>query len=105
MVDAVHTTITIRNVPKRTIDKLATKAARSGFCLEDYVRRELIALADRPAIETALDSIRERSETLQSTLSADDIKTGLISDSGHAWDHNAAAWVRIQRRGDSRRSG
>lgn len=30
---------------------------------------------------------------------------GTISDSGHAWDVDPAAWVRDQRRGDARRVG
>lgn len=30
---------------------------------------------------------------------------GTISDTGHEWDDDPAAWVRRQRRGDDRRSG
>ena len=37
----------------------------------------------------------------------DDIRASLgkISESGHEWDADSAAWVRRQRRGDSRRVG
>ena len=37
----------------------------------------------------------------------DDIEAALgsVPDSGHEWDHDPAAWVRRQRRGDGRRSG
>ena len=37
----------------------------------------------------------------------DDIEAALgsLPDSGHEWDHDPAAWVRRQRRGDGRRSG
>jgi hypothetical protein len=37
----------------------------------------------------------------------DDIEAALaqIPDSGHDWDDDPAAWVRAQRRGDSRRVG
>lgn len=30
---------------------------------------------------------------------------GAISDSGHEWDDDPAAWVRAQRQGDARRTG
>ena len=30
---------------------------------------------------------------------------GSISDTGHEWDSNPAAWVQQQRRGDDRRAG
>lgn len=37
----------------------------------------------------------------------DDIEAALgsLSESGHEWDKDPAAWVRQQRRGDDRRSG
>ena len=37
----------------------------------------------------------------------DEIKAsiGTISDSGHEWDEDPAAWVRAQRRADPRRVG
>jgi Arc/MetJ family transcription regulator len=37
----------------------------------------------------------------------DDIEAslGALSDSGHEWDGDPAAWVRAQRRGDARRAG
>jgi hypothetical protein len=37
----------------------------------------------------------------------DDIEASLgsISDTGHEWDEDPAAWVRAQRRADPRRSG
>ena len=37
----------------------------------------------------------------------DDIEAalGAVPDRGHEWDADPAAWVRRQRRGDSRRSG
>lgn len=37
----------------------------------------------------------------------DDIEAalGTIADRGHAWDDDPGAWVRAQRRGDTRRTG
>ncbi len=52
--------ITIRDVPQETRDELATRAARSGRSLQEYLRGTLIDLADRPDVETVLDRIRAR---------------------------------------------
>ena len=65
--------ITICNVPDQTRDELEARATRSGRSLEDYLRDELIALADKPDVETVLASIRERTEASETTLSVDDI--------------------------------
>jgi hypothetical protein len=51
----------------------------------------------RQAIERALEQERR--------WRALDAAAGSLSDSGHEWDSDAAAWVRDQRRGDSRRAG
>lgn len=34
-----------------------------------------------------------------------DAALGSLADSGHDWDEDPAAWVRLQRQGDTRRSG
>jgi plasmid stability protein len=40
--------ITIRDVPNETRDRLAERAAASGRSLQQYLRAELIRLAERP---------------------------------------------------------
>ena len=40
--------ITIRDVPDDTRDQLASRAAASGRSLQQYLRAELIRLAERP---------------------------------------------------------
>lgn len=40
--------ITIRDVPNQTRDQLAERAAASGRSLQQYLRAELIRLAERP---------------------------------------------------------
>ena len=65
--------ITIRNVPNRTRDELAARAARSGRSLQEYLRRELIALADKPDMESLLDRIAQHKEVYQTNLSPEDI--------------------------------
>lgn len=49
------------------------------------------------AVERALDDER-RWELIESAV-------GAIEDGGHDWDDDPAAWVREQRRSDSRRLG
>lgn len=49
------------------------------------------------AVERALDDER-RWELIESAV-------GAVRGGGHGWDGDAAAWVRDQRRGDSRRVG
>lgn len=67
------TSITIRNVPNQTRDELAARAARSGRSLQEYLRRELIALADKPDMESLLARIAQRKEVYQTNLSAEEI--------------------------------
>lgn len=60
--------ITIRDVPNETRDRLAERAAASGRSLQQYLRAELIRLAERPdnlAIVTrAQDRVRQTGEGL-----------------------------------------
>ncbi|MGI8523698.1 MAG: hypothetical protein ACR2K3_10380 [Nocardioides sp.] len=67
----------------REVDELAGSRGRSAF-----VRR---------AIELAV-----RQESRRRSLEG---ATGTISDSGHEWDDDPAAWVRRQRRVDPGRVG
>jgi plasmid stability protein len=65
--------VTIRNIPEETRDELATRAARSGRSLQEYLRGELIQLARKPDMETVLARIRARVETTGTTLSTEKI--------------------------------
>jgi plasmid stability protein len=62
--------ITIRDVPEETRDLLADRAAASGRSLQQYLRAELIRLAERPdnlAIVTrAQTRVRDSGEGLSS---------------------------------------
>ncbi|MEI2638732.1 MAG: hypothetical protein V9F03_07020 [Microthrixaceae bacterium] len=62
--------ITVRDVPDDTRDELASRAARSGRSLQEYLRMELISLADRPDPEFLAHRISERKQRTESTLSA-----------------------------------
>jgi hypothetical protein len=63
------TSITIRDVPQRTRDELAARAARRGRSLQEYLRGQLIELAQRPDAESVIARIQERKAKTSSRLS------------------------------------
>jgi antitoxin FitA len=65
--------ITIRDVPDDTRDELATRAARSGRSLQEYLRAELVELARRPEPELLLAAVRQRKQHTGTRLSAEAI--------------------------------
>ena len=65
--------ITVRNVPQETRDELAARAARSGRSLQEYLRAELVRLADYPDQETLMAAVRERKHQSGSTLTIEEI--------------------------------
>ena len=65
--------ITIRDVPDDVRDELAARARRSGRSLQEYLRSELVELADRPDPEALLARVRERKQRTGSRLSAEQI--------------------------------
>ncbi|MGH9302447.1 MAG: CopG family ribbon-helix-helix protein [Acidimicrobiales bacterium] len=78
---------------------------RVHIALED----DLIAELDRrvgPRRRSAFIAEMVR-RGLEDELRWEDIEgaVGQLSDVGHEWDDDPAAWVRAQRRGDSRRTG
>ncbi|MFZ6005469.1 MAG: FitA-like ribbon-helix-helix domain-containing protein [Actinomycetota bacterium] len=62
--------ITVRDVPDRARDELASRAARTGRSLQEYLRKELIDLASRPDPEDLARRIVERKQKTSTTLSA-----------------------------------
>lgn len=52
--------ITIRDVPTKTRNELAARAARNGQSLQQYLRSELEALAERESLDEVLDRVRRR---------------------------------------------
>ena len=65
--------ITIRDVPGSTRDELAARAARSGRSLQEYLRIQLIELAERPDAEALRRRIRDRKDRTGTRLSTEDI--------------------------------
>jgi len=70
---SMPTSITIRDVPDKTRDELAARAALSGRSLQEYLRAQLIELASQPDVDTVLARIRERKQRSGTRLSPDKI--------------------------------
>lgn len=62
--------ITVRDVPDSARDELASRAARSGRSLQEYLRKELIDLASRPDPQALADRIIDRKQRTGTTLPA-----------------------------------
>ena len=65
--------ITVRDVPDAVRDELASRAARSGKSLQEYLRGELEALAARPTLDDLLARARARVAATGSRLAAETI--------------------------------
>ena len=60
--------ITVRGVPERVRDELASRAALAGKSMEEYLRSELERLASRPTIDTWLEQVRKRKRAGQTRI-------------------------------------
>ena len=72
--------ITIRNVPPEVRNELASRAARSGQSLQEYLRTELQKMADKPSIEEWMRRVRQSVEGSGSTVAAEDIVRSIRED-------------------------
>lgn len=72
--------ITIRNVPQATRDELASRAARSGRSLQEYLLGMLAQATAKPDIETSLAKLRRRKQAAPSLVPADEILGQLDAD-------------------------
>lgn len=52
--------ITIRDVPVEVRDELAARASLEGKSMQEYLRSELVRLADKPSVPEWLAGVRER---------------------------------------------
>lgn len=62
--------ITIRDVPERVRDELASRAALQGKSMQEYLRSELERLAARPSIESWVEQVRKRKRAADTKISA-----------------------------------
>lgn len=65
--------VTVRDVPDETCDELAARARLGGRSLQEYLRAELVELAERPDPAALMARVRERKSRSGSRLAADDI--------------------------------
>ncbi|WP_102141394.1 FitA-like ribbon-helix-helix domain-containing protein [Mycobacterium hubeiense] len=72
--------ITIRDIPDDVRDELASRAARSGKSLQEYLRGMLIDTAARPTVSEVLRRARARVEATGSRLDVATILTAKDAD-------------------------
>jgi antitoxin FitA len=62
--------ITVRDVPARVRDELASRAALKGQSMQEYLRSELERLAARPSVDSWLEEVRKRKRTTRTRVSS-----------------------------------
>jgi len=72
--------ITIRNVPKQVRDHLAARAASQGKSMQEYLRHELVRLAEQPSIEEVLERMRQRKASTDRQIDPADILAARDTD-------------------------
>lgn len=72
--------ITVRNVPDEVRDVLATRAARTGKSLQEYLRSMLVESASRPSIEDVIARARARVDATGVRADADSILAARDTD-------------------------
>ncbi len=65
--------ITVRDVPDGVRAELAARAARNGRSMQEYLRSELVRLAETPDIGEVLARIRRRKGATGAGPTTDDI--------------------------------
>lgn len=72
--------ITIRDVPTKVRDELASRAARDGKSLQEYLRGFLVDVASRPTVDDVISRARARVTATGSRVSADAILAARDAD-------------------------
>lgn len=65
--------ITIRDVPAKVRDALASRAALKGQSMQEYLLSELERLAARPSVEAWTEEIRKRKRATRTRVSPQQI--------------------------------
>lgn len=60
--------ITIRGVPEEVRDTLAARAALKRQSMQEYLRGELVRMAERPTLESWLDEVRRRKDAAGTSI-------------------------------------
>ena len=72
--------MTIRDVPDDTRDILASRAARNGQSLQEYLRTLLIDIASQADIGELITNVRDRKASTDANLAPNEILEHLASD-------------------------
>lgn len=72
--------ITIRNVPAQVRDELASRAARSGRSLQEYLVALLSEQTSRPTVEDVVAGARRRVQSTKSDVTAEESLRALRDD-------------------------
>jgi antitoxin FitA len=70
---AMSKSITVRDVPDETRERLASRAAATGRSLQEYLRARLIELAESPDAEAFVGAIRERKSATRTHVTVEQI--------------------------------
>jgi antitoxin FitA len=65
--------ITIRDVPEKVRDELASRAALQGKSMQEFLRGELERMAARPSVSTWLEQVRKRKRASATQVSSGEI--------------------------------
>jgi hypothetical protein len=65
--------VTIRDLPKETHAELTERAQVAGKSLQEYLRSELIRLAELPDAQTWVERVRRRKATMESSVTTEKI--------------------------------
>lgn len=65
--------INIRNVPDEVRNELASRAARRGQSMQEFLRGELERIASRPSNDVLLEEVRRRKEAFGTRVTAAEI--------------------------------
>lgn len=65
--------ITIRDVPEKVRDELASRAALQGKSMQEYLRAELERIATRPSVDSWLEQVRKRKRAFGTRISSTQI--------------------------------
>lgn len=72
--------INIRNVPDEAVRELASRAARDGRSMQEYLRGELVRLASRPDPALWLERVRARKAEEPVELTVEEILDSIHAD-------------------------
>lgn len=78
--DSMSVQITVRDVPEKVRDELASRAALQGKSMQEFLRAELERLAARPSVDAWLKQVHRRKRATQTHLSSRQILTSRDAD-------------------------